>query len=72
MEEEQRNYNFVREIMSSDKFIIFMNIMRIATLIGVVFLILYIVKEIEIVKLLNSDVCKLCMEKTDCHCYCVN
>lgn len=62
----------IKELMSLDKFIIFMNIMRIVTLIGVVFLIFYIVKEVETVKLLNSDVCRLCVEKTGCQCYCLN
>jgi len=36
-------------------------------------IILYVfLKEIETVKLLGSDVCNLCMEKTGCSCFCIN
>ena len=58
--------------MSTRKFAIAMNIVRIISLIGVAFIIFYMVKNIEAVKILAYDPCKICMSKTGCNCYCFN
>lgn len=68
----QQSKNTIRNIMSSDRFIIAMNFIRIVTLIGVAILIFIMVREIEAVKLLGSDVCKMCADKTGCFCSCLN
>jgi len=68
----QQLKNTIRNIMASDRFIIAMNFIRIGTLIGIAILIFVMVGEIEAVKLLGSDVCKICMEKTGCFCSCIN
>lgn len=62
----------IKEFMRTKEFQIIMAIIRIVTLIGVAVLIFIMVKEIESVKLLGSDVCKLCMERSGCQCYCLN
>ena len=61
----------IKKFMASDKFVIVMNFIRIGTLIGVGILIFVIVKEIEAVKLLGYDVCKLCISKSGCECWCL-
>lgn len=70
--ENQKIWDFVKLGLQSKTFHIFMIILRIATFIGIIILIAVMIKEIEIVKLLNSDVCDLCMHKTGCQCYCLN
>lgn len=67
-EQKKPWYNF----MSTNQWAVFMNIMRIVTFIGIILLIVYMVKEIEAVKLLGGDVCKICMDKTGCLCTCLN
>jgi hypothetical protein len=49
---------------------ILLDIVRVMMLIGVIFLIIYIVKNVEMVKLLNSDVCAICANQTGCSCFC--
>ena len=58
--------------MATKNFIIFMNIMRICTLILIAFLIWYMIKEVEAVKLLAYDPCRICMSKTGCACSCLD
>ena len=48
----------------------FIDFCRVVLIILVVIAIIIFVKEIETVKILGSDVCKLCMEKTGCFCRC--
>lgn len=62
----------LQQLMQTNKFIIFMNLIRIVTLIGVALLIIIMLTNISEVKLLASDVCKLCMSKTGCQCWCLN
>lgn len=45
------------------------DMVRIALLIAVVVLIIYMFVEIEAVKLLAYDPCKICMEKTSAVCF---
>ena len=49
-----------------------LNILRILTFVGIAFIIFYMVKEIEAVKMLGLDPCKICMNKTGCNCFCFN
>ena len=58
--------------MNTKWFVTSMNIFRILSLIGVAFLIFYMVKNIEAVKILAYDPCKICMSNTGCNCYCFN
>lgn len=62
---DHRWYGF----MSTDNWIVFMNMMRMATLILVVFLIWLMTTNIEQIKLLASDPCQICMNKTGANCY---
>jgi len=56
--------------MATKEFIVFMNLLRILTLFLVGLLIWYMIKEVEAVKLLLYDPCKICMNKTGCFCSC--
>jgi len=60
----------LKQVMALDGFIIFMNIIRILTLVMCVGIIIYLYTEIEMVKLLMSDPCRICMNKTGCQCFC--
>lgn len=67
MQEQKKPwFNF----MASNEWVVFMNIMRMLTFIGIVFLIFYMIKEIEAVKMLAYDPCALCVNKTGCQCFC--
>lgn len=46
--------------MATDRFVVFINIIRIISLIGIFLLILIMVRNIEEVKILGSDPCKIC------------
>jgi len=58
--------------MATKEWAIFMNIARIATFILIAFICYKLVTEIETVKFLMHDPCKICMEKTGCNCFCLN
>ena len=68
MENKKPWFNF----MASNEWKVFMNIMRVLTLVALVFIIVYVVMEVEAIKLLGLDPCKICMEGTGCNCYCFN
>jgi len=70
MKEDKNNkwYGF----MATNEWAIFMNIMRIATFILVIGLAFWLWKEIDAIKLLAYDPCKICMNKTGCICSCMN
>lgn len=57
------------EIWESKIFQIGMDICRILLIIMAVLIFYKLVTEIEIVKMLNSDPCELCMNKTGAVCY---
>ena len=59
-----------KDLMAKDEFVFFMNLMRVITLLLVCVLIWYMFANIEQVKLLGTDACKLCMEKSGCTCNC--
>jgi len=74
-EEEDQTEEFVRSIhklWKSRAFNIFIDICRILSLIIIIALAIYMIKNIEAVKFLAYDPCKLCMAKTGCACYCFN
>lgn len=58
--------------MATNKWAIFMNLMKILTFILLAWIVFILVTEIEIFKQAGGDVCKICMEKTGCQCYCLN
>jgi hypothetical protein len=49
---------------------VILDLVRIAMLIGVVFLIYYIWNNIELFKQLNGDICAMCQAKSGCYCMC--
>ena len=53
-------------------FNLYMDLVRIALLAVAVIILIVLIGNINEVKLLASDVCKLCMEKTGCTCACFN
>jgi len=55
--------------MATNEWAIFMNIMRILTFLGIIGLIIYMFKNIEAIKLLAYDPCKICMNKTGAQCF---
>ena len=61
--------NGLMSIYRSKTFNIIVDICRILMLIGVAFLIYYMIKEVEAVKLLASDPCQICMNKTGATCF---
>ena len=63
--------NQLNQVYSSRGFNIFMDVVRIATIIILVLSMFYLYQEIETVKFLNSDPCKVCMEANPgCNCFC--
>lgn len=64
--EKKQWFNF----MATNNWVVFMNIMRILSFIAIAFVIYYLIKEIEAVKLLAYDPCKICISKTGCSCFC--
>jgi len=57
--------------MASNEWNVFMNIMKIVTGLALIFIIIYMVKEVETFKLM-ADSCEYCMAKTGCSCFCLN
>jgi len=62
----------LKKIMSNPQFQIILNLIRIGTFIMIGFLILYMIKEVEAVKLLAYDACDICVSKSGCTCWCIN
>jgi len=69
--ETKTDKGILETIWSSKKFHIWMDCVRIVTLISIIFIIFYLIKEIEAVKLLAYDPCKVCQEFTGCSCFCL-
>ena len=59
---------FWKELMSKPEFVIFMNFVRIGTLIMCAIIIYILIKEITAVKLLAYDPCAICVNKTGATC----
>jgi len=62
--------DYIKKVMAKQEFVIFMNFVRIALLVGVAVIIYILVKEITAVKILAYDPCKICMNQTGCNCAC--
>ena len=69
MEQTKTLYQQIRKLMSTDKFIIVMNVVRILLVVWAIFITIYLVKEVEAVKMLAYDPCALCMNKTGAMCF---
>ena len=61
-------YEWIRSVMADDRFIVFLNIIRILTFIIIGILAFIMIKEIEVVKILGTDACAYCMNKTGAVC----
>lgn len=55
--------------MATNQWAIFMSALRIFTAIALVGIIIYLFNNIEEVKLLSGDACKVCMEKVGATCF---
>jgi len=64
MEEQEKE--LIRRKIKSNRFKTITNIILIIVLLGIAF---YVIKEIENFKLLSSEVCNLCQQKTGAICY---
>jgi len=62
----------IKSIWWTPQFQFFMDVIRILLVILLILLILILIKNIETVKLLGSDVCRICMDKTNCFCSCMS
>lgn len=62
----------VMKLIGTKRFNLVMDLVRIALLAVAVIILIVLIGNINEVKLLSSDVCKLCMEKTGCSCNCLN
>jgi len=60
------------DVWKSNKVQFIIDVARILLVLGLAIIIYVLINEIETVKLLGSDVCKICMEKTGCSCWCMN
>ena len=65
----EQTTNIIDKLYASKTFNRAMDVIRILMLIGVVLIIVILLTNISEVKLLNSDVCKLCMNKTGANCF---
>lgn len=61
---DKRWYGF----MATDKFVVFMNIMRVLTFIGIGVLVYIMLNNIEEVMII-ADPCLVCMQKADVTCF---
>lgn len=63
-------WKFLFSLQKNRYFNIIMDGMRILLFIALIIIIYILIKEIEVVKILGSDVCSICMNKTGCNCFC--
>ena len=60
------------KLIGTKWFNLYMDLVRIALLAVAVIILVVLIGNINEVKLLASDVCQICMEKTGCTCACFN
>jgi len=60
------------KLIGTKWFNLYMDLVRIALLAVAVIILIVLIGNINEVKLLSSDVCKICMEKSGCTCACLN
>jgi len=63
---------FILGLYNTKYFNLIMDLIRIALLAVAIIILVVLIGNINEVKLLASDVCKICMEKTGCTCACFN
>ena len=63
---------FILDLYKTKYFNLIMDLIRIALLAVAIIILVVLIGNINEVKLLASDVCKICMEKTGCTCACFN
>ena len=61
----------LNNLLNSRKFYIFITFMRIGTFVLIGIILYLFIKEIEAVKLMMYNPCKICMSKTGCQCFCM-
>ena len=62
----------IMKLIGTKWFNLYMDLVRIALLAVAVIILIVLIGNINEVKVLASDVCKICMEKTGCECFCFN
>jgi len=60
------------EFIETREWRIFINIARFLTFVGIAIILYVFIKEIEAVKLLAYDPCRICISKTGCQCFCLH
>ena len=63
---EEPEQELLRKNIRMNRFKVVTNIILIVILLGIA---IYVIREIELFKLLGGDVCNFCMEKTGAICY---
>lgn len=58
-----------KQVYQSKAFQIFIDVCRIALVVLAVVIIIILIKEIEAVKILSYDICRLCAEKSGAVCF---
>ena len=67
----QSNQNKITRLWMSKEFQMAVDVARILLVVLMIIILYILITEIEAVKLLGSDVCKICMNKTGCTCWCM-
>ena len=47
------------------------DVIRVLLIVVLIITLIKLSREIDTIRLLGSDVCKICMNKTGCYCYCL-
>ena len=69
MQEQKKPwFNF----MTTNGWVVFIDIIRILIFVAMVVLIFIMIKEIDAIKIMAYDPCEICMSKTGCSCFCLN
>ena len=63
---------FILGLYNTKYFNLIMDLIRIALLAVAIIILVVLLGNINEVKILASDVCKICMEKSGCECFCFN
>ena len=66
------NWNKLLEFYGTKDYNLLIDLVRIALLVLAFMIFISLITNINEVKILASDVCKLCIDKTGCDCFCFN
>jgi uncharacterized integral membrane protein len=69
--ENTKSENIFHKIYNQEWFKMVIDFSRIVMVLLLILLIIYVWKNVEAVKLLSMDSCKICMDKSGCSCFCL-